>query len=224
MSQISTTISSISDSNDAKNSLSLTLKINLIGDSNVGKTSIIHQFIKKTFINSVCTIGIECYRKKIKIEEYIFNLNIWDTAGQEIYRNLTKNSIRGVDILMLVFDVTNRNTFNNLEYWYNEIKNIIDLNTITFCLIANKIDLVEKQQVFYEEYYKYSNLKNAQLFETNAKDYNLVNQVFENSVESYYIKFLKENTHLGNFSQSYGISLTKEKNKKVKEKTKTKCC
>ena len=221
MSEISTSESSISEKSGHKNPLSLGLKINLIGDTNVGKTSLINQYISKQFINSLATIGLDCYKKTIEIEHYKFNLTIWDTAGQQIYLNLTKNSLRGVDILMIVFDVTNRKTFKNLEYWYEEIKDILDFNRIIFCLIANKIDLEEKQEVFYEEYFKYSNSINAKLFETNAINFDIVNQMFENSVYYYYEQFLKGTKYLPNLSDSHRLTIVADKNTKKK---KTKCC
>ena len=222
MSEISTSTSSISETSCHKNSLPIGLKINLIGDTGVGKTSIINQYVSKRFTTSVSTIGLDCHKKTVEIEHYNFNLTIWDTAGQELYRNLTKNSLRGLDILMIVFDVTNRKTFKNLDYWYEEIKETLDINSIIICLIANKIDLSEQQEVFYEEYYKYSNSINVKLFEANAKNFDLVNQIFEDCVQSYYEKFLKDSKYLLNLNNSHRNTIKVDK-KKV-EKKKAKCC
>jgi small GTP-binding protein len=218
-------LSTISKSDYTKNYLSLSLKINLIGDTSVGKTSIIVQYIKKEFIETFETIGIECYKKEVIIEEYKFNLNIWDTAGQRIYRNLTKSSIRGVDILMIVFDVTNRNSFENLDIWYKDIVNFIDINKIIICIVANKMDISEKQEVLYDEYYNYSKSINAFLYEISAKNFDTVNQMFENSIFNYYHKFLMNNQNLGNLNineENFALA-NKELNKK-NVKVKHKCC
>ena len=138
------------------------LKITVIGEYFVGKTSVINRFVDGTFDNIYsATIGFSFLSKKIFIEEKPFLLNIWDTSGSERHRSVAPNYYRGSDGCILVYDLTNPSSLSSLEYWYQEFKNLsinsgIE-NIIPTILIGNKADLS------YEE----STLKEAENFALN---------------------------------------------------------
>ena len=94
----------------------------LLGDSNVGKTSLIKRFIKNKFdSNDSSTVGLEFENKKVKINDKIIQLNIMDTAGQEKYRAIAKNAVKSANGIIFVFDLNNKESFNNIKYWLNNL-------------------------------------------------------------------------------------------------------
>ena len=99
-------------------------KVILIGESSVGKTSIIQRFIKDEFLDVIISTVSECHvTKQIDINGITVNLEIWDTAGEERYRTLIKNYYKGTKAAILVYDISQKNTFEELKnYWYKELK------------------------------------------------------------------------------------------------------
>lgn len=126
-------------------------KIILIGDPSVGKSSILTRYINKTFTDNMKpTIGVEHYSKEIPIQKTKITLSIWDTAGQERYRGLTSAYYKETKCIVLVFDITNRQSFDRLYTWKEEIENYTDKDLLTV-VIGNKSDLQEKRKVNKEE-------------------------------------------------------------------------
>ena len=118
----------------------LYLKIILIGDSAVGKTSLLLKFTDETFSEqAIATIGVEYKEKEITLNNRKIILQIWDTSGQERFHSLTQNFYRGSDGILFVFDVTNKESFDNLKFWLNDAK--VDAKKI---IIGNKIDLTNR--------------------------------------------------------------------------------
>ena len=127
------------------------IKIILVGDAGVGKTSIINRFHYNTFnINSPPTIVMNYVEKRIKIKDNNTILYIWDTAGQEQYKSINKLFIKDSKIVIFVYDITSRKSFNNLEYWYNFIEDELGQYP-SFALLGNKMDLYEVEEVKEEE-------------------------------------------------------------------------
>ncbi len=128
-----------------------TVKFILIGDVSVGKTSVIQGYISKEFspvINP--TIGLAFNKKSLKVDGEDIELQIWDTAGQEEYRALTKSYFRNSACVIMVFDVTKEKSFKNLDMWLKEVHN----NTyeeVTISIAANKSDESEEQWQISEE-------------------------------------------------------------------------
>ena len=118
------------------------IKLLTLGETGVGKTSIILRYTDNSFLNSqLYTIGIDCKIKKIKIDNKYINVLIWDTAGQERFRNITSHYYNNADGILLVYDISNRESFENLNYWLNEINEKADKNKINLILVGNKSDI-----------------------------------------------------------------------------------
>ena len=126
-------------------------KVVLLGESGVGKTCIITRYINNTFDdNGMSTTGASYVGKSMSFDEYggkSIKFDIWDTAGQEKYRALTKIFYKDASIAILVYDITRKESFDELKnYWYNQIRDYAPKNTIV-AIAANKSDLFEKEQV-----------------------------------------------------------------------------
>ena len=172
--------------------MDLNLKVILLGDTTVGKTSIYTQFIKKEFkISTLATIGMDNTKKTIKLDGRTINLSILDTPGNPTFRNITKNSIRNSDIIIIVFDITNKNSFENLEKWYNFVKETLDIDKIVVGIAANKNDLEEKSEVTPDEYNSFSQNYNVDVFSVSAINYSIIEEMFFKLTEKYYNSFLK---------------------------------
>lgn len=118
------------------------LKILIIGESGVGKTSILQRFIEDNFKGSFAsTIGVDFRSKKIQVGNKEVELQIWDTAGQERFFSITKSYYRGSDGVFLTFDISSESSFKNTEKWVSTIKSRVEKDVPIF-LLANKKDLV----------------------------------------------------------------------------------
>ena len=157
----------------------LAKKILLIGDVDVGKTSILTRYFNNNFSEvTESTIGIE-FKTKIFIRDNLsIKLQIWDTSGQERFKSITQNYFRDADGLLYVFDVTNENSFKSIENW---LKMSNDNNNKDFIkiLIGNKTDL-EGRSITKEEMEKFKNENSMdKLFEISAKDNKNISEMFE---------------------------------------------
>ena len=163
-----------------------TYKIILVGDSAVGKTNLLTQYVDEKFSpNNISTIGIEFKNKIIKLDnETQFRLQIWDTSGQEKFMSLTKNYFRGCDIALFVFDVTNKVSFENISTWLNLYDSIGDVNSIKI-LIGNKIDL--KNRVIDKEVAnKFANENRLKYFEISTKENK------DKAIDDMFVEIVKE--------------------------------
>ena len=155
------------------------VKFIIIGDKTVGKSCIINQFIEKQFVNEyIPTIGSDKIKKEIEIEGKKLKLEIWDTVGQEQYRAVNKIFIKNAQIALIVYDITNRKSFENLNNWYNLIFEINKDSNVIVGVTANKTDLYENQVVDSEEGKNFADEKKISFFETSAKDYESIENVF----------------------------------------------
>ena len=155
------------------------VKFIIIGDKTVGKSCIINQFIEKQFVNEyIPTIGSDKIKKEIEIEGEKLKLEIWDTVGQEQYRAVNKIFIKNAQIALIVYDITNRKSFENLNNWYNLIFEINKDSNVIVGVTGNKTDLYENQVVDSEEGKNFADEKKISFFETSAKDYESIENVF----------------------------------------------
>ncbi len=155
------------------------VKIKMIGDSGVGKTSIITRYTEGTFTeNTQATIGVDYKNAKVKIGDKQIKLVIWDTAGQDKYRTLTSSYYKGAHAICMVFDIANRESFENLDKWLKEYHdNASEGDAAVVMLIANKIDL-EPRAVTKEDAEYYAK-KNSMLYtEVSAKTSKGINDLF----------------------------------------------
>ena len=123
----------------------VTFKILTIGESGVGKTCILRRFVENKFMkNHLATIGIDFKTKNIKIGETQIKLKIWDTAGQERFRNITTQYYKGADGIALIFDLTDKNSYEKIKEWMTQIRNNTQADEIGLVLMGNKCDSEER--------------------------------------------------------------------------------
>ena len=124
------------------------IKVILLGESGVGKTNLISVALDNGFnSNSQSSIHSSYFEGKIKNNENIYKYVLWDTAGQEIYRALNKIFIKGSKIIIFVYSIDNKESFEQIEFWINSAKEVIDKEKCVMALLANKSDLFEEQVI-----------------------------------------------------------------------------
>ena len=156
----------------------ISLKIIILGDSNVGKTSILLKYVDGYFPTIyVATIGVEYKVKKITINGVDINLHIWDTAGQERFRSITKSFMQNADGIIYVYDITQRESFNNLKTWIRES----DQATQGFkkIIVGNKIDLENNRKIGKDVVQKFCEENNIKGVEMSAKEGKNIGECFE---------------------------------------------
>jgi Ras-related protein Rab-6A len=147
---------------------SLLLQV-FLGDQSVGKTSIITRFMYDKFDTTYqATIGIDFISKTMYLEDRTVRLQLWDTAGQERFRSLIPSYIRDSSVAVVVYDVTNRQSFLNTARWMDEVRTERGSDVI-IVLVGNKTDLVDKRQVSIEEGDSKAREFNVMFIETSAK-------------------------------------------------------
>ena len=133
-------------------------KILLIGDSGVGKSSIVLRFTENTYNESyISTIGVDFKVKKLIIDNNVVKIQLWDTAGQERFKTITFSYYRGSHAVIIVFDITSRESFMNIEAWLEEIYKFCDKKKIKIIIIGNKKDLENTRKVSYDEAFTFAN-------------------------------------------------------------------
>ena len=150
----------------------------IIGDSAVGKSNILLRYIHDKFNEEFqSTIGVEFGAKNIKIEDKIYRIQIWDTAGQETFRSITRAYYKNSVCACVVYDITNRNSFQNIKSWIEDCKKQSP-KSVFLVLIGNKIDLENKREVTYEEGSIYAQKNGMLFFETSAKTGKNIEEIF----------------------------------------------
>ena len=186
-----------------------TIKLLIVGDSSVGKTNFIFRFIENKFNqNYMTTSGIELKTVIIEINNNKIRVQLWDTAGQEKYKAITKNLFLKVQGTLVVFDITNDNSFNNAKKWVNSIKEECG-KTMQMILIGNKSDLEEKRVVSQEEASQYAEEEKIEYIETSSK----TGENIQRAINSICQKIL-DNTELErDFSFTLEQTILKKKSK-----------
>ncbi|XP_050315890.1 ras-related protein Rab-35 [Anthonomus grandis grandis] len=152
-------------------------KLLIIGDSGVGKSSLLLRFSDNTFTGSyITTIGVDFKIKTVTIDGQRVKLQIWDTAGQERFRTITSTYYRGTHGVVIVYDVTNGETFANVKRWLHEIDQ--NCEVVNRVLVGNKNDTPDRKVVLTEDAQRFADTMNIQLFETSAKDNINVEEMF----------------------------------------------
>lgn len=155
------------------------VKLLMLGNSGVGKSSILSRFTDNKFpLNLMGTAGIDFKNKNIEIDEKRIKLEIFDTAGQERYHCITTNYYQGVMGIILVYDVTDKISFDDVNKWISQIKDNVGDDVIIF-LIGNKIDKKDEKIISFEQGNKFAQ-KNAVFFaETSAKEADNIDEIFQ---------------------------------------------
>lgn len=160
------------------------IKCLLIGSSGVGKSSILERYTTDNFHEHfITTIGVDYRFKNIKIDNYNVKLQLWDTASQERFRCITTNYYRNSHIIIICYDITDINSFNDLEFWINDCqKNIMEPVLIALC--GTKNDLDKKRVVLFKDAKNYADFKNFPYFEISSKDGIGINYMFDTLIKS----------------------------------------
>ena len=148
----------------------LLYKILLLGDSSVGKTCFLMRYADNTFQEiHMSTIGLDYKLKNVQLDDgKIVKIQIWDTAGQDRFRSITKNYYKGAHGIILIYDVTSRKTFENIQNWVTQIKEEVS-EKVNIILVGNKIDDENNRKVSSEEGKKMADQWGLDFFETSAK-------------------------------------------------------
>ena len=211
----------------------LTFKIIIIGDSGVGKSCLAIRALKNIFESLYQpTIGFEFMSSYIKIDGKIIKLQIWDTCGQEVYRSLISSFYNNASLAIMVYSINNENSFNNLDFWLNEIRTKAnpDINII---LIGNKNDLENERKIPKDLGQEFSDNNGLNLFfESSAKTGFNVKQLFIEASKILYEQHIRYtnrfSTNSDSFEKDINInskmqSLSIEKDE-PNEKRKRGCC
>lgn len=197
------------------------VKVALLGDTEVGKTAICHSFLGVEFIlGGTTTVGVDRLDKKIKLKNSKeIKLIVWDTAGQERFRSAAFKTIKSVQGIALVFDVTSRKSFDNVNLWLEEIKEHFDNPCLV--LLGNKVDIEkEKWEVTKEEIEQFAKKKNMAYFETSAKTSKGINESFVHLANIAYDKIEKHKKEEPEEDNDDNNIVIKPEKKKKKEKKK----
>lgn len=153
-------------------------KLLLIGDSGVGKSCLLLRFADDTYTESyISTIGVDFKIRTIELEGKTIKLQIWDTAGQERFRTITSSYYRGAHGIIVAYDVTDQESFNNVKQWLQEIDRYACEN-VNKLLVGNKSDLTTKKVVDYTTAKEFADHLNIPFLETSAKNATNVEQAF----------------------------------------------
>jgi len=153
-------------------------KLLLIGDSGVGKSCLLLRFADDTYTESyISTIGVDFKIRTIELDGKTIKLQIWDTAGQERFRTITSSYYRGAHGIIVVYDVTDQESFNNVKQWLQEIDRYASEN-VNKLLVGNKCDLTTKKVVDYTTAKEYADQLGIPFLETSAKNATNVEQAF----------------------------------------------
>jgi len=192
-------------------------KILLIGDSGVGKSCLLLRFADNSWTEThISTIGVDFKIKTLEIDGKTVKLQIWDTAGQERFRTITSSYYRGAQGIILVYDCTDRESFNNVKQWMGEIDRYACEN-VNKLLVANKCDLVDQRQVDTQAGKEFADGYEIPFIETSAKTSYNVDKCFIQMATSI------KNRVSNQAGKGTGSGTIKDLDKKQKKDKKGKC-
>jgi small GTP-binding protein len=196
----------------------LNIKLLTLGESYVGKTTLILNYmnpnIKTTNLERLYpTIGVDYQKKSVTIDNRNINVEIWDTAGQEKFKKITSQYYNGADGIILIFDITNKESFKKISFWIQDLSNKIDLDNICLILIGNKTDLKDQRKVSVEEAQKYAAQYNIEYYEVSALKNVGIIEMMEFFIKKCYNNMKEKN--------NYSITISKDG---MNYYSKKKCC
>ena len=211
-------------------------KMIFVGDQGTGKTCILNRFATNQFDEQYqTTIGLDFQSKNVSIHDQDVRLLLYDTAGQEKFRSLIPMYIRESNIILLVYDITRKESFDNIPRWFSDVLNIKS-NEAIYVLVGNKIDLKDQRKVTYNEGKKLADEKNIIFEEVSAKTGENFEELFRDKIyESIYRKYKNEfekRNYLNGDELVVNLDDEENKNKikidknnfKKKSSKKPKCC
>ena len=199
------------------------LKLLTIGDQFVGKSSIINRYIDDKFNENIRpTLAIDYKTKMIQKGENLIKISIYDTAGVEKYRHLIKNYYNGSNGILLVFDITDKNSFDNLNFWLDELEKNCNLNNLYIFLVGNKTDLKKERKVSYDEAKNFADMKKIPYIEISAKTGDNIDKLFNDFIKGTIINIIEQKKKDNSFlRESFKISFLDKDEKTIRDK---KCC
>ena len=208
--------------NSKKNPETPKYKLIFLGDQNVGKSSILNRFLNDTFVEEYqATIGLDFQSKNVQIDNQDIHLLLYDTAGQEKFRSLIPMYTRDANIILLVYDITNKESFNNLSLWLKDLTNI-NFDEVIFCIVGNKIDLSDKRVVAKEEGEKFGEEHDFIFQEVSAKTGEGFSELFyQNLFEKIRTKFRPSGQQPATEVNDIKFNIDQEEKKIMPKK---KCC
>ena len=203
----------------------ITCKVVLVGDTGVGKTCIIQRYVNNKYQEeNESTIASSYTYKSLEFKEYnkSISFDIWDTAGQELYRALAKNFYLNATIGIMVYDIRRKESFESIkDYWYEQLK-VSGEDNMVIAIAGNKCDLFAQEEVPEAEVKKYAKEIGAVFRLTSCKEFIGINELFKECGE----KYLQDNNLINtgeNMKKKNTFPLKKNEKKKGKKKKKKKC-
>eukprot|EP00475_Leptophrys_vorax_P027843 TRINITY_DN3979_c0_g1_i3.p1 TRINITY_DN3979_c0_g1~~TRINITY_DN3979_c0_g1_i3.p1 ORF type:complete len:211 (+),score=37.09 TRINITY_DN3979_c0_g1_i3:55-687(+) len=171
---------SASGSENFEEPFDYSLKLVVLGDSGVGKSALLKRAAKGVYEDQyVSTIGVDFEVKTITVDDQKVKLYFWDTAGQERFRTITRSYYRGAGAVLFVFDLTDRDSFRNVQVWYDDVLKTLTTDTL-FCLVGNKADIPEKRAVSKQDAEEWANDHGMPFFEASARTSANLDSILEN--------------------------------------------
>lgn len=201
-------------------------KILFLGDTSVGKTSLLLRITENAFNSEgIPTVGVDVKYKYISFNSKKIRVDLWDTAGQERFRGIAKNYFRGAHGIIFVFDVTNKKTLDTLKTWIHDAKSNLPSDMSEMIVVGNKIDNEEKREVSKKNFEDFGEKQNIEIFEASAKTGQGVDEFMKRLIEKMYA-----NENIGKINadgeleeRGRGTSLANDKHKNEGGKGKCKC-
>ena len=198
------------------------IKIILLGEAGVGKTNLINVFFGKEFsLNTTSTATSYYMEGEYKYNKKKYCYNIWDTAGQEQYRSLNKLFIKDTKIVLLVYAINAKETFEQIDFWVNYVKDILEEGSYIVGLVANKSDLYLQQQVSDEEGEKFANDHKIKYVVTSALTNIEGFKQFINELIEDYINKIENKSDIRPGNRGFSINTNQ---KLIEQKQKNSCC
>ena len=187
----------------------------LLGDGQVGKTSLTKRLTGNVFEDSqLTTIGKESYVYQTQLHGYDLKMKIWDTAGQERFKSMSVNVIKNVEGLILTYSIASRESFQNLDSWLKQLNDADDISKKPIIIVGNKSDLEDSREVSTDEGREFADKHGYHFYETSAKTAEHVKEAFDDIFEQLYKLFEDEITG----KKEYKVKIKVEPNKEVKKK------
>jgi small GTP-binding protein len=194
------------------------IKILTLGATQVGKTSIVLRYSEDKFnYNKIATIGIDFKIKIIKKGNERIKVSIYDTAGQERFQNIVKHYYKGANGVLLIYDITKRDTFKNLDFWIKDLEDNSDIDNLFIYLIGNKNDMEDKREVSWVEASNYAKEKKLPYIEVSAKTGNNIQKLFDEVIKGAMTKMLTNENKDNSLNESIRLSFLEQEERTPKK-------